>query len=99
MTTIKLNTHGYSTQRFGIPWIARVNFATKTPYDFTMGQWVGEEGEPGLLTVDCEEGGIVVIGQEDFSRPENSADDWFQVREGKLEYVGTASAAYKLTCK
>lgn len=86
---IKVNTSSYNERRYGKPWIARVDFSTNRQGDFIWGEWVGDHrnGSEGTLFVTADEGDIVARGQKDFRNPRNSAPDFYQVRNGSLEYL------------
>jgi hypothetical protein len=81
MITITRKTHEYNEKRYSKPWIAKVDFSTPD-IDFSWGRWVGDEGEAGLLELDCEIGDIIATGQKDYRKPKNSKPTYYLVEEG-----------------
>jgi hypothetical protein len=79
---ITINTSGYNERRYGKPWIARVDFAAKAGGEFLWGNWIGQPGEPGELSVEAEAGDIIARGQRDNRNPRNSAPDFYILQEG-----------------
>lgn len=101
MTTkikITVETSSYNQRRYSKPWIAKVDFSTNPNGDFQWGNWVGDavKGSEGMLIIEAEEGDIIARGQKDFRKPRNSAPDYYQVRDGKLEPVASKREALKL---
>jgi len=96
-TQIEIKTGSYNQRRYGKPWIATVDFSTPKG-NFCWGDWVGDSrtGGEGLLIVVCDESDIVARGQKDFRKPQNSAPDYYQVRNGELAQLSGKAEAYKL---
>jgi len=90
---IEIATPSYNQRRYGKPWIALVRYPTPKG-EYSWGSWVGYPGEEGLLVLDAADGDIVARGQKDH-RGRSDAPDMYQVRSGKLAYLGGKADAYK----
>lgn len=89
---IEIETNSYNEKRYGRPWIALVDFSTKSG-DFQFGDWVGQDGRSGILELECQVGDVVARGQKDHRKPRNSAPEFYIVQEGgNLESVSKAEA-------
>lgn len=93
---ITVNTSSYNERRYGRPWIARVDFSADPKGNFLWGDWLGQPGEPGELSVEASPGDIVAKGQKDLRKPRNSAPDWYIVDDsGELVYYSTKIEAVR----
>jgi len=94
---IESETAPFNARRFGKPWIAQVDFSESTSGQFTWGNWIGQNGEAGLLLLEAPEGAIVATGQKDYkARKYSSGPSWWQVSpDGQLIPLGTRANAYK----
>ena len=81
---ITRETSSYNHRRMGQPWIAVVDFAKSNKGAYVWGTWTGDHysGGKGVLTIDCNPGDIVAIGQKDNRQPRNSAPDFYVVTLG-----------------
>lgn len=83
---IRKESQSYNERRYGKPWIARVDFSSDPKGAFIWGDWIGQPGEPGELSVEAKPGEIVAQGQKDNRQPRNSAPDWYIVLvDGSLD--------------
>ena len=95
---ITRETSSYNHRRMGQPWIAVVDFSKSTKGEYIWGDWTGDHynGGEGVLSIDCNPGDIIAIGQKDNRQPRNSAPAFYIVIVGgDLEPVGDKGAAYK----
>lgn len=76
---ITRSTSSYNDRRYGKPWIARVDFVADPKGKFLWGNWIGQPGEAGELSVDAQPGDVIASGQKDFRKSKNSAPDWYTV--------------------
>lgn len=91
---LEIETSFYNEKRYGRPWIAKVDFASRNGH-FRFGNWVGQDGCLGLLTLDACPGDVVARGQKDFRNPKNSAPDFYIV-QGDLSLTPVSKVdAYK----
>ncbi len=95
-TKLEIKTNSYNQRRYSKPWIAIVDFTYDLKGEFKWGTWVGDHnsGSDGLLIIDVDEGDIIARGQKDFRKPQNSAPDWYQVRNGELIKLAGKAEAY-----
>lgn len=85
MAKIIISTNSYNDRRYGKPWIARVDFSQDPQGKFLWGDWIGQPGEGGELSIEASPGDVVASGQKDFRKPRNSAPDWYTVgSDGEL---------------
>lgn len=95
---ITKTTSSYNDRRYSKPWIARVDFSKTAQGDFIFGNWIGDAGAPGELSINCQPGDVIATGQKDFRKPKNSAPDWFVANsDGTLEPCTTKVAARNLS--
>lgn len=93
---IRIETSSYNDRRYGRPWIAKVDFATNPKGNFLWGDWIGSNGDNGLLVIKAEAGDIIARGQKDNRKPRNSAPDYYVVMaDGKLCVLNGKAEAYK----
>lgn len=95
MATIKIATESYNDRRHSRPWIARVTGYSDGKPQLAFGNWVGRNGDDGLLTIDAEPGDIIRHGQKDMRRADYSRDDWFVVADDGSLAGTTPVAAYE----
>jgi hypothetical protein len=94
---IQIETNYYNQRRYGKPWIAIVDFSDDGTANFNWGNWVGENGQDGILIIDVSPGDIVARGQKDHYKPRNSAPAWYRIDSaGNLMLVDSKKEAYKL---
>lgn len=92
---IEKTTSSYNERRYSRPWIAKVDFSDGKG-NFIWGQWIGRQGEEGILMIDVNPGDIIAMGQKDFRKPRNSAPDYYEVQSnGKLASIESKAAAYR----
>lgn len=90
---LEQKTAAYNARRWGRPWIARVDFSSNLHGVFSWGDWVGQDGEAGVLVLDAREGEIVAIGQKDHQGHGTYAD-YYQIVDGALAPLTDKAAAY-----
>lgn len=89
---IVIETRSYNEKRFSTPWIAVVDFVSKSG-DFHFGSWIGQHGEEGILEIECEVDDVIATGQKDYRKPRNSAPQFYVVLEdSELEPISKAGA-------
>jgi len=92
---IERNTSSYNERRYSRPWIAKVDFSDSKG-NFIWGQWIGRQGEEGILIIDANSGDIIAMGQKDLRKPRNSAPDYYEVlSDGTLSSIESKAAAYR----
>jgi len=91
---IEIDTPSYNERRYGKPWIATVDFSASAKGEFSFGDWVGQPGDEGVLTlVNVQVGDVIARGQKDTRQPRNSAPDFYVVdADGDLRAVSKADA-------
>lgn len=65
MKTIEFTTDSYNHRRFYKPWIATVTYDDQAKPVYKWGNWIGKQGEQGLLVIAVKPGDIVAKGQKD----------------------------------
>jgi len=94
---VELETESYNRRRYGKPWIAVVDFSEDSKGKFTFGEWIGAQGEGGILVVEGEPGDIIARGQKDFRKPRNSAPEYYQLQQdGSLGCIVAKATAYTM---
>jgi len=92
---IEINTSSYNERRYSKPWIAKVDFSDGKG-NFLWGQWIGRQGEEGILMIDVNPGDIIASGQKDFRKSKNSAADYYEILSGgKRLSLDSKAAAYR----
>lgn len=92
---VEINTSSYNEKRYGKPYISCVDFSDPKGIP-TWGDWVGQAGDAGLLTIDAYPGDIIMRGQKDNRNPKYSAPSYGQVNEsGGIDWLDTKAEAYK----
>jgi hypothetical protein len=93
---ITKNTKSYNDRRYGKPWIARVDFNASAKGEFAWGNWTGQNGGEGVLSINAHAGDIIAIGQKDNRFHSYVRMDFLVVTEnGELMSLGDKGAAYK----
>lgn len=97
---IEITTNPYNERRYSKPWIAKVDFKENPKGEFSFGDFIGQQGEEGLLSlINVNVGDIVATGQKDFRKPKNSTPSYFVVLEdGSLDAIEKVDA-YRLSTK
>lgn len=98
--TITISTSSYNDRRYGKPWIARLDFSVSAAGEFRWGNWLGQSGEEGELSLEVNPGDVVAHGQKDSRKPRNSAPDYSyidaagnrNVCDSKIEAIRAARA-------
>jgi hypothetical protein len=65
-----LETRPYNEKRYGKPYIAKCDEKAKV---IEWGEWLGDKGMSGELSIDVEPGDLIMQGQKDHRKPRNSA--------------------------
>jgi hypothetical protein len=91
-------TSSYNNRRYGRPWIAVVDFTHDPNGSFQWGTWIGQQGEDGELSIECEVGDVVAWGKKDFRKPRNSTPNWAVVEsDGTLHECPAKIDAVRLS--
>lgn len=95
---ISKETDSYNDRRYGKPYIALCDEKGKAA---KWGDWIGQAGRAGELSIDADPGDVVMIGQKDYRNSRKSAPDYYFVnadreleRGSKIKCV-KMSRAYK----
>ena len=93
---IQIETKEYNARRYSKPWIAKIDFSSSNNGEFQFGDWIGSQGEEGMLNlININVGDIIATGQKDTYKPKNSAPDYFIVLENAELKKVTKIEAYK----
>lgn len=93
---ITINTDSYNHRRFGRPYIAVVDFKTNPKGNCSWGDWVGQQGDAGILVIEANPKDVIMKGQKDF-RGRGSHPEYGMVEEdGSIEWCETKAEAYAL---
>lgn len=86
-----LETNAYNERRYGKPYIAKCDEKAKV---IEWGDWLGDIGFSGELSIDVEPGDLLMQGQKDFRKPRNSAPAYglFKNYETEIEWTDKMSA-------
>lgn len=98
---IEINTKKYNSRRYGLPWIALLDFSENLNGNYTFGSFIGDPGDPGILVISAEPGDILVVGQKDHRvtkrRKKYIAPQYMQVGEkGEIIHISGKKEAYLL---
>lgn len=72
--TFTQQTDSYNQRRYGKPWIARLNFSTPSKPIYEFGNWLGQQGDEGELSIEIQPGDVVATGQKDLRKGRGGAD-------------------------
>jgi hypothetical protein len=94
--TIQIETFPYNSRRYGKPWVAIIDFSSSNKGDYTFGDWIGREGEPGLLRIEAPTGAILAKGQKDNRNPRPTDAQFMEVlADGSTSPISTKVNAYR----
>lgn len=88
---ILIETPAYNERRYGLPWIALVDFSKSPKGDFAFGAWIGQPGESGTLRIEATAGAIVATGQRDYMG-KSSCDYYMVEKSGALRNLSKSEA-------
>lgn len=87
-------TSAYNQRRYGKPWIAKLTFVRPGKPDYTFGDWLGNAGYVGELSIEVEPGDVIATGQKDNRKGLGGADHFGVVQaDGSVEWGFTAAGA------
>lgn len=71
--SLTLDTKPYNERRYGKPWIARVDFTSNPKGDYKWGDWIGDPGQAGELSLrGLSAGDIIARGQKDYRKGDSN---------------------------
>jgi hypothetical protein len=83
---LEIKTGTYNEKRYGIPWIATINFEHTSRGSYGFGTWVGTPGYAGLLQIKVKPGDIIARGQKDNRQPRNSTPSFYLINaDGEID--------------
>jgi hypothetical protein len=88
---ITKNTDSYNSRKVGTPWIAKIIFSKGPQGDYLWGNWTGEQGCEGILSLNATSGDIIGID----NRGSRNAKYYVVTNDGDLEFIGSKVKAYK----
>lgn len=83
------STTSYNQRRYGKPWIAKLSFIRPGKPEYTFGDWLGQPGDSGELSIEVEPGDVIARGQKDHRKGRGGADDI-----GVIQVDGTCDWGY-----
>lgn len=87
-------TDSYNARRYGKPWVARLYFVRPGKPEYTFGDWLGQAGSAGELSVEVELGDVIATGQKDLRKGRGGADNIGVVQvDGSVKWGYTPAAA------
>lgn len=93
---IQIPTTSYNHRRYGRPYIAVVDFSTNPKGDCRWGDWVGLQGENGILVIEAEPGQIVMKGQKDHRKAGDPPEYGVVEESGSIQWLANKAAAYAI---
>lgn len=88
------DTRSYNDRRYGKPWIAKLTFIRPGKPEYTFGDWLGNPGYAGELSIEVEPGDVIATGQKDHRKGRGGADSIGVVQhDGTVDWGYTAAAA------
>lgn len=86
-------TESYNERRYGKPWIAKLSFDTPGKPNYSFGDWLGQAGQVGELSIEVEPGDVIATGQKDHRKGRGGADAVGVIQEdGTARWHGTRFA-------
>ena len=94
MSRFSMDTGAYNERRYGKPWIAKLNFSKPGQPHYEFGEWLGQAGDEGELSIDVEPGDVIARGQKDNRKGRGGADAIGVVQaDGTVEWGFTPAKA------
>jgi hypothetical protein len=92
--TYREDTSSYNSRRYGKPWIAKLDFSTPGKPKYEFGDWLGQPGGEGELSIECQPGDVLATGQKDHRKGRGGANHIGVVQaDGKVKWGYTLAKA------